>query len=163
MPRELTEAEIQEILREEGLVVSKKKTGPKTREDSFADESEKQLQDILDGKDPNAPKSRRSTISYRASPKSPNPFSPVRSLMRSFTDPRSTRRKYQLPPRTKSPKKPVVWTQEKLEKLNPQEAIDLLEEVSAQDPQLAEALVKFLKGKPAPSMPLTEITFSLSS
>ena len=134
MERELTQAEIQEILREEGLVVANpNKTVGMNSSQSDIDESERLLQQIMeDGDD-----------SYQAPPRK------QKNLLSKSATSGGVRRSKQLSRASTDSNLEHKWKARKT--LDPQDAISMLEEFSLKDRELADALLKTFKGTLEPN------------
>ena len=153
MERELTEAEIQEILREEGLVLKPTTQAPTASpsnsmsKDLDLAESELRLQAILDGEE--EPRGEKSRLPRKVKSFDRTKDTKKKSLLRSVTDSNVTKK---LTPKLLLRKK--TWSQEEIKSLHPQQAVALLEKVSASnDYELANALIKSMKGKGPNELP----------
>ena len=162
---DLSQEEIEEMHREEGLVVKPKTAvvAPRRLSDSLSehldcDESEQRLMAILEGegddepvvKSPSTPRHTRRTRRDRVS-QSVTVGKPLgggnKAFMRSNTDTNVGKNKYsQNLVEDSSQTGRKSWNMETLKTLDPQEAVAMLEEVSNFDSELAEALIKQLKG-----------------
>ena len=161
---DLSEAEIAEILREEGLVVKPSigATQPRRLSNSLSDHldlegSERKLQAILDGDDGDdatpVPKPQRSPRRNRRDrvaasvnsidrPPVSNP-----AFLRTMTDSKVGNPAFKRSMTTTDSKTgKTSWDVQKLKSLDPQQAVEMLEQISNVDRDLAQTLIKSLKG-----------------